>query len=232
MSTEKDHKEKEAVQEIEAALTKTERYIEENQKSLVIIIAAIVLIIGGYLAYQKFYVGTEEKEAQRQMFMAERYFDQDSFKLVLNGDGNYLGVLKIIDKYSVTKSANLAQYYAGISSLHLGKWDDAIKYLKGFDSKDKVISTLAIGGIGDAYLEKGDAKEALSYYEKAISNADNNSFATPVYMYKAALVSEDLKDLAKAQKLYQDIIDFYPQSAEARKAEKDVARVKMNAPKS
>jgi len=36
-------------QSVENALSKTEQYIEENQKSLTIILLAIVVVVGGYL---------------------------------------------------------------------------------------------------------------------------------------------------------------------------------------
>jgi uncharacterized membrane protein len=111
---------------IENSLGKTEQYIEENQKSITIIIAAIVLIVGGYLAYQKFYIAPKEQEAQKEVFMAQNYFAQDSFRLALNGDGFNDGFLNIADQYSMTKVGNLCNYYIGISYLRLGKFDDAI----------------------------------------------------------------------------------------------------------
>ena len=58
---------------------------------------------------------TKENEAKAQMWMAEQYFERDSFNLALNGDGNYLGFLDIIEEYGITKSANLANYYYGRS---------------------------------------------------------------------------------------------------------------------
>ena len=42
--------------QVEQALTKTEQYIEDNQKSLMIIIGAIVGIVILFNAYQKLYI--------------------------------------------------------------------------------------------------------------------------------------------------------------------------------
>jgi hypothetical protein len=42
------------------------------------------------------------------MFQAVYYFEADSLDKALNGDGNNLGFLEIIDEYSVTDAANLA----------------------------------------------------------------------------------------------------------------------------
>ncbi|MEA3317345.1 MAG: tetratricopeptide repeat protein [Bacteroidota bacterium] len=183
----------EQLENVENALSKTERYIEDNQKSLTIIVFAIALIVGGYFAYQKFYLQPKENEAHAQMFVAEQYFAQDSFNLAINGDGNYLGFVDIVDEFGMTKSANLANYYIGISYLKLGQYEDAIEYLKQFESNDKLIAPIAYGAIGDAYLELDKKDEALDFYEKAVYVSEND-FTTPIYLMKVAFVNELLED--------------------------------------
>lgn len=211
---------------VENALSKTEHYIEENQKSLTIIVAAIIIIVGGYLGYKRFVVAPKEKEAKSQMWMAERYFARDSFNLALNGDGNYLGFLDIIDEYSITKSANLAYYYTGISYLHLGQYETAIEYLKQFESDDKMIAPVAFGAIGDAYLELGNNDDALLFYNKAV-NASENNFTTPIYLMKVAFVQKQQEEFEAALETYQKIQKEYPNTAEGRQIEKYIAQVKV-----
>ena len=76
------------LKDIESALTKTEQFIEDNQKIITYVIGAIVVVVVGYLGLNKFIVQPKETDAQSQMFMAENYFEKDSFNLALNGDGN------------------------------------------------------------------------------------------------------------------------------------------------
>ncbi|MCK4664795.1 MAG: tetratricopeptide repeat protein [Bacteroidales bacterium] len=216
----------ENVEGIENALSKTEQYIEENQKSLSIIVAAIIIIVGGYFAYQKFYVNPLEIEAQSQMFVAEQYFEKDSFNLAIYGDGNYLGFLDIIDEYGVTKSANLANYYAGISYLYLGDYESAIDYLKGFDANDQIIAPIALGAIGDAYSELDEQNKAVSFYNKAALKS-KNSLTTPIYVMKAAQIYEELNEFEKALELYYKIEKDYPKSQEGRYIEKYITRAKL-----
>ncbi len=215
---------------VENALSKTERYIEENQKSLTIIVLAIIIIVGGYLGYKRFVMTPKEKEAQSQMWMAEQYFARDSFNLALNGDGNYLGFLDIIEEYSITKSANLANYYTGISYLHLGEYELAIEYLKQFESDDKMVTPIAFGAIGDAYVELDNLSDALVFYKKAV-NTSENEFTTPIYLMKVAFVHEQNSDYAKALEVYERIKNNFPNSAEGRQIEKYIARVKVLANK-
>ena len=77
---------------------------------------AIILIIGGYFGYKNFISEPNEKKASEAIFRAEEYYRLDSARLALNGDNLNPGFLKIISKYSGTKAANLASFYAGSRS--------------------------------------------------------------------------------------------------------------------
>lgn len=212
------------LQEIESALTRTEQFIEDNQKALTYIVIGILAVVVIYLGIRKFYVEPRQEEAQSQMFMAENYFEQDSFNLAVNGDGNYLGFLDIIDNYGITKSANLAKYYTGIAYLHLGQYEDAIDYLSDFKTDDILLEPVKEGALGDAYLELGDQDKALAQYKKAY-NLNNNAFTSPIYMQKAASLMESMDDLKNALALYKRIKTEYPESTEARNVDKFIARI-------
>jgi len=214
------------IESVESALSKTERFIEENQKILTIIVVAIIVIVGGYLGYKRFYVTPMGNEALSQMYVAEQYFEIDSFNLALYGDGNYFGFLNIIDEYKVTKSSNLAYYYAGISFLRLGEFESTIDYLKKFKADDKMIAPIAFGAIGDAYMELGESDEALSFYLKAASH-DENEFTTPIYLMKAGQVYEEAGEYKKALEVYEKIENDYPTTNEGREIEKYITRARL-----
>lgn len=160
------------------------------------------------------------------MFMAVDYFEKDSFNLAVNGDGNYLGFLDIIEDYGITKAANRAKYYAGISFLHMGQFEDAIDYLNDFKTDDLLLGPIAEGAKGDAYLELGETDKALKQYEKAYSLTDNE-LTTPIYMMKAANLLESMDELEDALALYKDIKEKYPDSTEGTSVERYIARVEI-----
>lgn len=214
------------LQGLESALTKTEQFIEENHKPITYIIGAIVLVVVVYLAFTRFYLHSREREAQSQMFMAENYFEKDSFNLAINGDGNYLGFLDIIDDYGMTKSANLAKYYTGISYLHLGQYEEAFDYLKKFKTKDLLLAPIAEGAKGDIKLEMGSPDEAFKHYLKAYKLNDNE-LTTPLYMMKAANLLESAEKYEDALTLYKEIKEKYPNSAEGQNIDKYIARVEI-----
>ncbi len=224
MAKKKD-KAEENILAVEEALSKTEVFIERNQKILYIIIGAIVVIVLGIFGFKKLYIAPKEKEAQSQMYMAEKYFEKDSLRLALNGDGNYLGFLDIISDYRLTKAADLAHYYSGICYLNLGEYQTAIDHLEKFKGKDQIVSSMALGAIGDAYLELDNREKALDYYLKAVDN-NTNAYTTPMFLLKAGMTCELKGNYAKALQLYERIRDEFRTSNEFRNIDKYIARVK------
>jgi len=216
----------EGLETVEVALTSAEHFIEKNQKIILYGVGAILLVVALFFGARKFYFQPRESEAQSQMFTAERYFEKDSFNLALNGDNNYPGFLEIMDKYSMTDAANLAHYYAGISYLHLGKFDEAIVQLNKFDGADMMVGPVAIGAIGDAYLELGKKDDAAKQYVKAADKGDNN-FIAPVFLMKAAQVFESDKNYKKALELYEQIQKDFPLSTEGRQIDKYITRATL-----
>lgn len=210
---------------VEETLSKTERLLEENYKPLLIALGVIVILVGlGWLG--KLYLNNRNEEAQSQMFQAERYFEMDSLKLALNGDGNYLGFLDIAKDYKLTSTGNLAKYSAGICYLHLGNYNEAIEFLDSYSKKDKVLGSLAIGATGDAYVELGNLEKGISNYIEAAEYAEN-SFNTPLFLMKAAELYELTGKFSEALKLYERIENKYPESTEGSTIEKYIARVKL-----
>jgi tetratricopeptide (TPR) repeat protein len=209
--------------QVEQALSKTEQYIEDNQKSLMIIIGAIIGIIVLFKAYQNFYIAPLEQEAQIEIYMAELYFQKDSFNLALNGDGQYAGFLDVADEYNSTRVGELANYYAGLCYLHTGDYKNAIEYLEDFSSNDIILSSLALGCTGDAYMELSETDNAMDAYEDAIANS-NNQFTAPRYMMKLAVIHELNGDYSDALEIYKAIKTDFNASSEASGIEKYISR--------
>jgi tetratricopeptide (TPR) repeat protein len=221
---------KEAVEDklegIEHALTRTERYIEENQKSLTIIFIAIAAAFAIYFGFNRFYLKPQEEKAQKQMFVAEQYFEKDSFNIALRGDGNYPGFLTIIDDYGLTDAANLSYYYAGLCYKNTGKYTEAIDHLKKFSSKDKILSNIALGSMGDCYAELGNTDDAVKYYQRAANNVKND-FTSPLYLMRAGILLEDKGEFEKALAIYQRIEKEFYRTSEGQQIEKYITRVKV-----
>jgi tetratricopeptide (TPR) repeat protein len=205
--------------DVEQAFSKTELYIEQNKKSLLIILAVIIALAGGYYAYKYWYVAGEETKARVDMYQAEDLFGKDSL------DKAITSFTTIVDDYSVTPSGNLAEYYLGICYLKKGKFEDAIEHLKAFDSNDQIVGPVATGAIGDANMELGKTDEAITFYLKA-AEQNNNKFTSPIYLKKAAMANEDKANYADAVKLYERIKNEFAETMEGKEMDKYIARAK------
>lgn len=200
-------------------------FFERNQNYIFGALTAIVLVIGGYLAYKNFYVAPRQQEALQQMWKAEEQFARDSFALALtNPGGGYSGFLDIIDQYSGTPAANAAKYYAGICYLHLGQFEAAIDYLKDFDADGRLMPIAKYGALGDAYSELSDFDQAIKNYRKA-TNYNPNKALTPYYLKKLGMLLEKQGQLEDAKEAYETIRDEYPESTEGRDIEKYIIRI-------
>jgi len=198
-----------------------------NEKQKIVngaIIGGLVVVIV-ILAYTLYYLPSQQEKAEVAIYRAEHYFAIDSLRLALDGDGSYDGVLTIIDNYGSTKTGNRAKYIAGICYLKLGEYDEAIKYLKKFKSRDMLVSVQALASIGDAYMEKNDLDNAEKYYKKAVSK-NANDLITPVYLLRLGMLCEMQGKWKDAVFYYEKLQKEHPQSYEAMDIEKRIEYAK------
>ncbi len=199
-------------------------YIDKNKGLVGGILAGIILLVGGYFLYQYAIVGPKKRDAVASMTKAQEQFAKDSFALALENPGaGFEGFLDIIENYSGTPTANTAKYYAGVSYLNLGRYQDAIDYLEDVKAKGAILPIMKNGNLGDAYSELNDFDKALSFYKKA-ANAKENSFLTPYYMNKLALLEMKNNNVAEAQKIFAEIKKEYPESPAAAEVEKFIIK--------
>ena len=213
----------ERLENVESALSKTELLIEEHQKLIYGIIAAVI-VLAGIIWGLKALNDKKDRAASKEIFTAQRYFEKESYDAALNGDGNYLGFTEVYDNYKSTKTGKLAAYYAGISNMKLGNYEEAIDYLKKFNGKDEILAPMALGAIGDCYMELDDLNSAASYYDKA-ANKSKNEFTGPLFLSKAGMTYEILGDYAKALNCYKTLKADYPLSNEAFEISKNIANL-------
>ena len=219
----KTTEETDVIIDVQEVYSKSETFIVDNKKMIAIILLGIIAVVALYFAYKKLYIAPMEIEAQSQLFMAEKYFEQDSLQKAIYGDGLNYGFVDIIADYNGTKSANLAHYYLGICYRNTGEYELAIDELKSFSSDDVMISAVALGAIGDCHMELGNFKKAVNYYEKAFKHQENE-LTSPIYRFKAGLACEENNDYSAALEYYNSIKEDYPDSREAQTIDKYIAR--------
>ncbi|MDR0831031.1 MAG: tetratricopeptide repeat protein [Prevotellaceae bacterium] len=206
-------------------ISKTEVFFEKHQKPIYYVLIGIVLVVLAFIGAKKFYFEPKNVEAAEKLVWCEQTFARDSFQLALNGDGINAGYIDIVSDYSFTDAKKEAALGAATCSFKLGQFDEAIDYAKKATNKSFTFAPVATGLIGDCYVEKGDLKQAVKYFEKA---ADfNNEAISPIFLKKAAdIYLFEFKDNQKALKLYQTIKDKYFQSPQAQTIDKFIELAK------
>jgi tetratricopeptide (TPR) repeat protein len=205
-------------------VVKSGSFVQENQKSLLFIAAAIVIMVVIYIAYLKLYLAPRETTAANQMHVAQDFWAKKDWDKAINGDAGYPGFKKIITDYSNTKVANLAYFYLGTAYLNKGEYRQAIDNLTNYRGDDNMVAAEALGSTGDAYVELKDYDKAETYFKKAVDKA-GNKFLSPFYLKKLGLVYEAKKDNKAAADTYKKIKTDYFDSAEAQNIDEYIARV-------
>lgn len=217
-------KEQEVLQQekLQETVSKTEQFFNENKSVLFGLVAAVLVIGFGSLAYNQWILKPKQAEAMEQMYPAEASFNAQAYEVALNGDGNTLGFKDVIDQYG-SKAGKAVYLYAGICELQLGHNEEAISYLKKYNAKDAILAARALACIGDAYVGLQDYNTAVGYFEKAAAKADNIFAAA--YLLKAGIAYEALGQDSKALSCYETIKDQYPQSIEGYDVDKYISRL-------
>lgn len=210
----------------EAVIAKAKGFWEKYSKPLMIVSILLIVVVGGWYGYQHFVVKPKEEKAVEAMFRAEEYFRMDSLKLALNGDGQNLGFEKIADKFSGTKTGELAKFYAGTCNLRLNNFEKAVKYLKDFSSSSDLIQARSYKLLGDAYAEQGKNEDALSNYKKAARHFTKDDANSPDYLFTAAYFADRvMKNKEEAISLYKELKEKFPASTQAVDAENYLAQL-------
>ncbi|TXE14262.1 tetratricopeptide repeat protein [Algoriphagus aquimarinus] len=209
--------------EIATRLGRGEAFLKQNSKVLAGVLIAAVVLIGGILFFQ-INTQNQNEKAQKEMFQAVYFFEQDSVQLALNGDGINAGLISIADDYPRTDAANLAHFYIGSIYLSERKYEEALTELEQFSADDFLVQAKAYSLIGDANMELGNTDKAISSYKKA-AEYDENKYFTPKYLTKLAIAYEAAGKIPEAIATYGEIEDKYFESFEFSSARKHKARL-------
>ncbi|MDR2085029.1 MAG: tetratricopeptide repeat protein [Bacteroidales bacterium] len=209
---------------VNSALSKSEAFIERNSKPLIIALVVVVVIVLGIFALQRYYFQPRKIAAQEEMFKAQSFFSIDDYETALTGDGNYLGFLDIQSQYKGTQAAKLANYYIGISYLRLGEYDNSIKYLSKFKSKDFYVYAMSKAAIGDAYMELNNLNSAIKFYKEAAAIHKNEN-TTPEHLKKLAIAYELNGNNKEALNTYKKILADYPNTTLKNEVKRGIGKL-------
>lgn len=203
MAKNNEQQEKTVVENINERITGAERAIESHKKIMLWIVAAVVAIACVVLGYVYLYQQPREEKA------ATAYGAVD---LKAQGNDSIAAAeyMKVANQYSGTDGGNLAALQAGEILYRLKRYKDAAKYLEMFSTGEPVMQANATCLLGDCQVNLKQYDNALSTYQKALGQANENPQIAPRVMMKMANIYEFKKDNAKALETYEAIQADYP----------------------
>ena len=212
---------------IEEVLSASEHFIEKNQKKILISLLAIIIIVGGVIAYNYLYKQPRNDKALTALYKGERYFQQQEDSLAIFGNGNdYIGFEQIVKDFHGTKASDLAHAYAGISYGRLGNNEQALKHLNKFKGGDILITPAVMGAVGDIYMNMGNTEKAISTFINAAKKA-NDELLSPIFYHKAGTAYLASNNYSKAIETFEMIKDKYINTPQAQEADKYIEAAKL-----
>lgn len=200
--------------------SKAQSFYDQNRSLLIgSAIATIILIVGSIGYY--YYSTAQEEEAQQLMANAtQAYMNQDYETALKGSEAEFtIGFEQIIENYSITDAANLAQYYASVCEFKLDNPQQALMYIKNYSVPSGIMGVGPLSFHGVILTDIGNHEEAAQMYLKA-AEWDVNESTTPYNYLEAAEAFKDAGNDSEAQKYAQKIIDEYSDSQQATEAQK------------
>ena len=166
-------------------------------------VGILVIAILGYLLYRQFVWKPANEKSKNSYWEGLNYAKKDSTALAID----YLE--SEVKKYDGKIGGEVAQFLLGRQLMSNKDFKGAIKNLEGVDVEDTYVSILAIGLQADCLSEMKKYEDAANKYLEAADMLENE-LTTPMYLMKAGLCSEEIKNFPKAAEFYQRIADDFP----------------------
>ena len=180
-------------------VAKTKKYRKQLTALFIAVAAVLVIVLVWFLVRQ-----SQVAKADQAIALAD-VEQNDSIALNLYKEAATHG----------TKSGDRAKIEAAIRLYQGGNYEEAVKYLNDASASDEIVAAGIQTLKGDCYVNLKNYDAALSAYDKAISEADNNSQLTPIILIKEANVYREQKNFAAEAKAYEKILNDYPTYGQA-----------------
>lgn len=200
---------------------KATSFVQEHLNAIVITILAIAIIAGGISLYN-FYHSKNLKEASVLFYQAYLDYKDENF------DNALTNFQKLYDSYSGTSIGKEALMYLGNIYYRKAQFEDAQKYFKkcaGTFSDEHPFNISAKEGLAACFEAQGNFEDAAKNYKK-IALQVNDKVISPRNLMAAGRAYDAAGKRDEAQKLFQEIVDNYPDSAEKIEAQNKLTTYK------
>jgi predicted negative regulator of RcsB-dependent stress response len=188
------------------------------------IVGGLVVIVLGYFLYKQFVWKPANEKSKGAYYVGLNLADKDSTDAAINE------LTPVVKKFDGKIGGEVAQFVLARQYMAKGDFKKALDELEGVDVQDTYVAAMALGLQGDCQSELGKHDDAIELYVDAAKTSDNE-LTSPMYLFKAGLCAEKLKDYEKAAEFYTQIKETYGDFARQKTIEKYIARTSNNTKK-
>jgi len=189
-------------------------FVTDYQKQISYFLCTVVAVALVIMGYQFF---AQRSEAKAFSMFEKARADYETRKKATSVEEAYRNVSaefqRIIENYGGNAAGKLARAsYANIS-YNAGDYQKAIELYKPAlnDFKDHpLVYNFILSGLGYAYQQMGDDRNAVMYFEKVASISDSN--IRDEALFNLGLLYERLGDRDKSSQAFQQILSNFPNS--------------------
>lgn len=172
-----------------------------------------------YFAYRQFIWSPSNEKSKEAYYRGLNLAVKDSTDAAINE------LEPVVKKYDGKQGGEIAQFVLARQYMAKGDFKKAAEALEDVDVNDTYVSVYKLGLQADCQSELGKYQEALDLYLEA-AELNENELTTPTYLFKAALVAEELKKYEEATELYTRIKSNFLNFSNAKAIDKYIARAK------
>jgi len=141
---------------------------------------------------------------------ANEAIGQADMELIMGNDSIALAKYQQVAADHGYDAGNLAALNAAILLYKDGKYQEALNYLADYSASEEIIGAGAKSLEGDCYVNLEDYAKALDCFKEAADLSDDNPAYTPAFLLKEATVLHEMKDYNAEIKVYEKILEDYP----------------------
>jgi tetratricopeptide (TPR) repeat protein len=172
-----------------------------------------------YFAYRQFIWYPSNEKSKESYYRGLNLAVKDSTDAAINE------LEPVVKKYDGKQGGEIAQFVLARQYMTKGDFKKAIEFLEDVDVNDTYVSVYKLGLMADCNSELGKYQDALDLYLEA-AEKNENDLTTPSYLFKAALVAEEMKNFEEANELYTRIKGNYLNFSNSKSIDKYIARTK------
>ncbi len=194
MSEQENKPQSAPIGEIEHGPSAFEKFLDKNQKTLVIIGLLLVIGVSAYVILDGIAKGKREEAAK-----------------ALSSANDLDAITQVTKDFAGTPAAGMALIKLANQYWNAGRQDDAINSLRQFLSDHPTHPAYGNGqfNLGSRLLEQGKTEEAKPLFQAVIDN-DNSQHLAQFALVRLGDIAAKTGDQEAAKKLYEQARDQYP----------------------